>query len=549
MSMAPEKPSQVPDERTSVQVSDQPSGSESSENEFADPIESRPLGAQKKKKKKKKSKASGAVNLFRGPTELPQAVVKQVFEHLQTGDVAGSSDVTQDDVRQALQQLRVMDVLKGKSGIGGNNQKMMGEHKFWATQPVPQWGDAPPVGDGYIEPSKPRDQVRQDPYPLPKDFEWSAIDINDPNQIKEVYDLLSINYVEDDEASFRFNYSSDFLRWALKPPGYHKEWHLGVRVCSNKKLVAFISGIPITLRVRTNTFLAAEINYLCVHKKLRSKRLAPVLIKEVTRQVHLKGIFQAIYTAGIVIPTPVSVCRYYHRPIKVQKLVETKFCYVPRNMTLARMIRVHNLPSTTSIQGLRQVEDRDAPQLTRLFLRYMERFTMVPVFNVQDIRHQLLSGKGRGTPEEGAGNRRDGQVTWTYVVEDPESHRITDFFSFYSLPSTVINSGKHPVIEAAYLYYYGTETAFMPGADQDGRLQKRLMSLIGDALTVAKEANFDVFNALTLMDNAPILKDLKFAEGDGYLNFYLYNWRTASLAGMAPVEGISAGRGVGVVML
>lgn len=37
---------------------------------------------------------------------------------------------------------------------------------------------------------------------------------------------------------------------ALKPPGYHKEWHVGVRVSSNKKLVAFISGVPITLRVR-----------------------------------------------------------------------------------------------------------------------------------------------------------------------------------------------------------------------------------------------------------------------------------------------------------
>jgi len=37
---------------------------------------------------------------------------------------------------------------------------------------------------------------------------------------------------------------------ALKTPGYFEEWHLGVRVSSNKKLVAFISGIPITLRVR-----------------------------------------------------------------------------------------------------------------------------------------------------------------------------------------------------------------------------------------------------------------------------------------------------------
>lgn len=59
-----------------------------------------------------------------------------------------------------------------------------------------------------------------------------------------------------------------------------------------------------------SVFRACEINYLCVHKKLRSKRLAPVLIKEVTRQVNLTGVFQAIYTAGVVLPTPVSTCRY-----------------------------------------------------------------------------------------------------------------------------------------------------------------------------------------------------------------------------------------------
>ena len=56
-----------------------------------------------------------------------------------------------------------------------------------------------------------------------------------------------------------------------------------------------------------------EVNFLCVHKKLRSKRLAPVLIKEITRRVNVCGIFQAAYTAGIVLPKPVACCRYYHR--------------------------------------------------------------------------------------------------------------------------------------------------------------------------------------------------------------------------------------------
>lgn len=57
-----------------------------------------------------------------------------------------------------------------------------------------------------------------------------------------------------------------------------------------------------------------EINFLCVHKKLRTKRLAPVLIMEITRRVHLEGIFQAAFTAGVFLPTPVARCRYviYH---------------------------------------------------------------------------------------------------------------------------------------------------------------------------------------------------------------------------------------------
>ena len=54
-----------------------------------------------------------------------------------------------------------------------------------------------------------------------------------------------------------------------------------------------------------------EINFLCVHKKLRSKRVAPVLIKEITRRVNREGIFQAVYTAGVLLPKPISVCRYY----------------------------------------------------------------------------------------------------------------------------------------------------------------------------------------------------------------------------------------------
>ena len=103
------------------------------------------------------------------------------------------------------------------------------------------------------------------------------------------------------------------------------------------------------------------------------------------------------------------------------------------------------------------------------------------------------------------------------------------------------------------------------GEAGDAVIKKRLLSVIGDALVVANEAKFDVFNALTLMDNVPILQDLKvrlfvtfivvanrspqFGVGDGFLNFYLYNWRTAPLAGMKAEGDIAPGKGIGVVML
>ena len=77
----------------------------------------------------------------------------------------------------------------------------------------------------------------------------------------------------------RFDYSQDFLKWALQPPGTRAEWVLGVRVAASGKLVGFITAVPARVRVRATSLAMVEINYLCVHKKLRAKRLAPVLIK------------------------------------------------------------------------------------------------------------------------------------------------------------------------------------------------------------------------------------------------------------------------------
>lgn len=91
----------------------------------------------------------------------------------------------------------------------------------------------------------------------------------------------------------------------------------------------------------------AEVNFLCVHKKLRTKRLAPLLIKEITRRVNLRNQWQAIYTSGTTLPTPFTTAQYWHRNLNPQKLVEVKFSYMPAGTTMANFTKLHKLPKQT----------------------------------------------------------------------------------------------------------------------------------------------------------------------------------------------------------
>jgi glycylpeptide N-tetradecanoyltransferase len=108
-------------------------------------------------------------------------------------------------------------------------------------------------------------------------------------------------------------------------------------------------------------------------------------------------------------------------------------------------------------------------------------------------------------------------VIYSYVVED--KGQITDFFSFYSLPSSILkeNPGDHKTLNAAYSYY---------NVSKSGRIREGL----ADMLVFAEKNGFDVFNCLDLHRNdVEILKELKFGIGDGRLHYYLYNWRVHTM--------------------
>eukprot|EP00752_Nemacystus_decipiens_P018438 g16529.t1 len=305
------------------------------------------------------------------------------------------------------------------------------EHKFWDTQPMKKPGEDPDE-PGEIE-TKTIDDVKAEPYNMPPGFEWCHVDVMDAGEAEEVYTLLSENYVEDDDNMFRFDYSKDFLRWALTPPGYSAELHVGVR-SSKGKLMGLITAVPTQMRVMDSSIKTVEINFLCVHKKLRAKRLAPVLIKEITRRVNRMGVWQAVYTAGVVLPTPLACCRYYHRSLNPKKLIEVGFSRLANRMTMARTMKLYKLPDNT----------HSASEFPLLW----------------------------------------STANHTAAV-------VTDMCSFYHLPSTVIGHSKHRTLRAAYSFYNVATTVTMTELMRDSLVLARNLGMdVFNALNLMQNQEF-----------------------------------------------------------
>lgn len=394
-------------------------------------------------------------------------------------------------------------------------------HQFWGTQPVPQSYEEVVIA-GPMDAAKTLDDVQQEPLPIASTFEWWSPNLESRKDLIAIYELLRDNYVEDDDSMFRFNYSVEFLKWALTPPGFIPDWHVAVRRKSDGKLLAFISGIPMTMKMGTPAALQeiatkqlanegkpielyteprriCEINFLCVHKQLREKRLAPILIKEVTRRVNTHNIWQAVYTAGAVLPTPFASGKYFHRSLNPEKLVAIRFSRIKPQFRrfqnpMAMMKRAYQLPSVTKTKDLREMTEGDVPQVTELLNTYISRYDVYPVFTEEEVNHYLV-------PREG--------VVYTFVVGD--AGHVTDFFSFYSLPSTIIGNSEYSELRAAYVHYYACLTV-------------PLVQLMNDMLIMANNMGFDVCNVVNILQNGEYLDELKFGSGDGKLNYYFYNW-------------------------
>lgn len=117
--IAPEEPEHL----------DHDSGSDEEDDEIDHTLpEASTPSTSSNKKKKKRSKALKALNSLRGKDSIPQEVVKEVLARVNAEQaIPGGTD--EATVREALEQMKLKDMLQGKASVGGKNKKDVGTHK------------------------------------------------------------------------------------------------------------------------------------------------------------------------------------------------------------------------------------------------------------------------------------------------------------------------------------------------------------------------------------------------------------------------------------
>jgi len=316
-------------------------------------------------------------------------------------------------------------------------------HEFWDTQPMGK-------------DTQTRD-ADESPVVLPEGYEWSTC------QTHELRNLLSAHYLTDDESGME--YSKELVEWVLHADPY---WNIALR--KGGKLVGFIAGRPSHMMCDGVRVSTVEVTFLCVSKKVRGKRLAPLLIKELARREACRGIYQGIFTAVQELPSPVATTHSWHRLLNIPNLIKSGFYQTDRPN--ARMFDVHG---TSPLHRATQDDAED-------------------ILNI--LRTQAQS------------------LRLCRCVDEDYVQRVL------KLPHVFVGEGKFVCLfEVGYR-----------GANGVVNRQADVLHAVGegalwDATILAKNAGFDVLNCLDAPFSEEELTARRFIRGTGALHYYLYNWK------------------------
>ena len=145
---------------------------------------------------------------------------------------------------------------------------------------------------------------------------------------------------------------------AITSPTYNPYFCVGIHTVNStysshdnpKHLIAMLTTSIPKFHIYDMDCKMAAINFLCVHKKYRKIGLTPLMLQELLRRLALKttNLSYGIFTAASKFTKPLATCKFFHRKLNVQKLIEINFTTVPNGVQKEDFISDFELPIVMS---------------------------------------------------------------------------------------------------------------------------------------------------------------------------------------------------------
>ena len=145
-------------------------------------------------------------------------------------------------------------------------------------------------------------------------------------------------------------------------PGWVAEYHFVVRNTQNNKIMALMVGCPKKYVLCGRKITMLEGNFFAIHKKLRNKRLAPIMSQEMFRRQRKNGINQTYMTSAGTFPTPFTSCHYFNRYINHETLIDVGYTNLGGHQSMKDFIKRYRLPEEKNIKiegNIRNMEKKD----------------------------------------------------------------------------------------------------------------------------------------------------------------------------------------------
>ena len=180
------------------------------------------------------------------------------------------------------------------------------KHKYWDNQPVSKDLNA---FDGIITTNIP------ETIKLKKGY---SIKLLDKTYLSLIGEFLSSHFVKG------YIYNLDYITWTLSLPYMIERNKIGLY--HNNKMISFICAKPYIIKIKNKVVNLHYIDFLSVHKTMRNKNLAPIVISYAAKLCYTGEYTSYLFKIELK-PLPfryIAKCKYYYFDVLMNNYISYK---------------------------------------------------------------------------------------------------------------------------------------------------------------------------------------------------------------------------------